>query len=212
MARKGRSVKSARALAFLFASGILTSSEGKGGKGRTVKYNRERAQAIRKAAGKGSPSGTFRKKASTGAGKGAGNTRNGPDKFQRTAIQGKAAHLRSGSGSGKPGRTVPSKAERDATRAERIMDGRWHAEDKLRSMIPGGQRERFNAASVMHAQSSPSAQRQGWSEIKGIAKGLSQKRKSTAEASRTRARRLTAVTNGQRTRAEKKRAAYNPLF
>ena len=111
-------------LAFLFGSGILSGSRsgggkggGKGGKGE-VHYNKARAKTL----------GSLRKRGVDVT------SRKGAQRFNhnsaaarrdpilaRSAAGLRAAHLRGGAGGS--GRRIPSKAERDATRADRVAAG-----------------------------------------------------------------------------------------
>ncbi|KEF35480.1 hypothetical protein RDMS_01620 [Deinococcus sp. RL] len=106
----GKRNLTARQLKFLFASRIL---RGRGsGKNRTVTYDKARAATVSRNRKRGVDV-TSRKKASQ------------VNKSGRYVFGGsKAARLRSGSA---PARRVPSKAERDATRAARIAAGQSKA-------------------------------------------------------------------------------------
>lgn len=115
-----------RQLAFLFASKILSrSGGGKGGKGKgEVTYNKDRAKTLSSLRKRGVDV-TSRKGAQRFNHNSAGAKRD--PILARSALGMKAAHLRGSGSSG--GRRVPSKAERDATRAERIRKGRDKFQD-----------------------------------------------------------------------------------
>ena len=103
---------SARSLRYLFARGIL---RGKGsGKNRTVTYDKARAKTT----------SNLRKRGVDVTSRKRFRNTPGPNSGRYVFGGSKAARLRSGSA---PARKVPSKAERDATRAARIAAGQSKA-------------------------------------------------------------------------------------